>query len=88
MLENNLRLYRKKYYLTQKMFSELIEVNQSNVSSVELGKIKAWPKLRYYAAKLFKVPQKKIFPGYKQVQTKKIKDLIEIPEVPKIWPKL
>ena len=65
MLENNLRAVRKKRGLSQVNVTQKTGISPSIISSIENGKLYAYPKWRHALAKALEVTERELFPGVK-----------------------
>ena len=62
MFINRIRERRRELGLSQTKLSCLIGIAESNLSNVELGKLKPWPKVRKDLSKTLGLSEKELFP--------------------------
>ena len=62
MLKNNIRAYREKAGMSQVELARRARVASSNISSIECGRLAAWPKAKRALARVLKCSQTELFP--------------------------
>lgn len=62
MLENQLKTYREKAGLSQVELARRLKMSPQNLSSIERGCLKAWPKVKRKLARALKVTERELFP--------------------------
>ena len=62
---NRVREYREKVGLTQVELARRARIASPNLSSIERGRLAAWPRVRRTLARALKVSESELFPGEK-----------------------
>lgn len=62
MVKNKIREYREKAGLTQVELARRAHMASPNLSAIENGRLKAWPKVRRALARVLKKTQDELFP--------------------------
>jgi len=59
---NRIKKFREKAGLTQVELARRARIASPNLSSIERGRLVAWPKVRHALAKALKTTQEELFP--------------------------